>query len=534
MGWYYQGLFHYYAVYVVSLMSLIAALFSAAAVGQHENARALLITLAFSAMAALSLLSSLALPDVIIPGNLNPLFVFSWRLNTFVSALFFAAAGVRWNRAQENWWLRHRRSWSLFCSILLVSYLILLSLAPASIGQIFADNPALEITLAAATFGLLLWAAWRSWIRYRSTERVVERRLAVTLALLAQAHLFRVATTDDGVGWWFYQLLILMALTVALRSILAEFEAMRELRPARYFFALGSVLILGLSLAGGETVARWMGVTGRHWVTIGLALAQGGMAFLVLYFIVLRLDHLITERSRELERSQKRRAELSRLIVHDLRNPLTVISASIEMLDQGLLGPTTEDQDSALGLLTRSSQNVLRMIEDLIDVDRLEAGTLELQSTAFDPASLLAEIASQAQVVAKNNGQVVTVNSTDTAAMITGDRALLNRVILNLVDNASKFSPSGGSIALKASCDATRFALDISDDGPRVKPANRDRIFSRLEQTKGLERRGKGLSLAFCRLVVEEHGGTLIVDDNPHGGLRFRMALPIQTGLGNR
>jgi len=528
LGWYYQGSFHYYAVYLASLMSLIAAFFSAAALGRHENARTLFITIAFSAMAALSLLSSLALPDVIVPGSTNPIFVWSWRLNTFVSALFFAAAGIQWDQAQDNWLTTHRRSWSVLLGGLFLAYVLAVAIVPESAGWLFSEYPALEITLAAATSGLLIWAAWRSWRQYCETQKIVERRLAVTMALLAQAHLFRLATSDDGVGWWFYQLLILMALSVALRAILAEFEAMRDLRPARYFFALGSVLILGLSLAGGEIAARWMGATRGHWITIGLALAQGGLAFLVLYLIVLRLDRLITERTRELEQSQIRRGDLTRLIVHDLTNPLTVISASIELLDQGYLGPTTDQQDSALKLLTRSSQNVLRMIEDMIDVDRVESGTLDLRRTHIDPASLLIEVEEQAKILVENTGQVITFNRNGAVPEILGDKVLLNRVILNLVDNAAKFSPPGGRITVSASGDDKQFALDITDDGPRVQPANRDRLFSRLEQTKGLERRGKGVSLSFCKLVVVEHGGTLIVDDNPDGGMRFRMTLPVQ------
>jgi signal transduction histidine kinase len=527
-GWYFQGLFHYYAVFVVSLMSLIAALFSAAALGRHNNARTRFVTLAFSALAALSLVSSLSLPDVIIPGDSNPIFILSWRLNTFASALFFAAAGIRWSPDRERWIRRHRRACLLISISLLVIYVLATALAPASASQIFERYPLLEIALASATITLLLWAAWRSWRQFLLTERIMERRLAVTMALLAQAHLFRLATSDDGVGWWFYQLLILMALTVALRAIVAEFEAMRELRPARYFFAVGSVLILGLSLAGGELASRSIGVSHGHWIPIGLALVQGGVAFLVLYIIVLRLEHLIAERSRELEDSRRRGEELTRLIIHDLRNPLTVIGASIELLDQGHLGPTTADQKNALKLLMRSKKNVHRMIEDMIDLDRLESGALKLQKAAVDLARLFCELETEMQPVFENGGQVFSLDTQQLDAHFMADRSLLYRAILNLVDNAAKFSPPGGRITLSASADESAFALELVDQGPSVRPTNRERIFARLEQTRKLERRGKGLSLAFCHVVVEAHGGTLRAEDNPDGGLRFRMDLPAQ------
>lgn len=526
LNWYYKGLFHYYAVYLVSFMALIAALFAAATFETAAKARTIFITLAFSTMAALSMLSSVTIPGVLIAESTDVAFDWSLRLSSVVGATFFALAGVRWSTHIEIRLVTHRRLLWVAGVVLYLIYVATVFGFVIPLEYLDALKPLSGYVLAAVAIILFLWAAWRSLLQYRQHGLQIERRLAIALVLLAETQIF--LAQGEGFSWWLYQLLTVAAFAVALSAILVAFERVRDLRPARYFFALGSILILGLSLLSGELGMRWLSIGVNRWTVVGLTLAQGGLAFLILYMVVLHLDHLIGERTQALRREQRLRSELTQLIVHDLKNPLTVTKSGVDVLKRGHFGSLTGAQERVLTRMAQATQDILRLIDDLLDVERLETGSLNLQVTTVEPTTLLQECLDKMQVLANAQEQSLTLSLTDPLPHIQADKALLSRVIDNLVTNALKFTPDGGRIDVSASSSGHHLCVHVADNGPGVPLADRERIFEKFSQAKGTERRGAGLGLTFCRMVVAAHEGTLTVDDSPMGGALFEMTLPME------
>lgn len=525
LGWYYRGLFHYYIVYLVSFMALIASLSDRATLNQERGARALLITLGFSAMAAFSLLSSLALPGVLMPDTTNPAFSWSSRLALPGSGLFFALAGVRWTAGMAS---RLAAGKPLFWIVLLyaVCAAIVLGASP-SLDRLHARFPHFYDASAVLSVLLLLWAAAGSWKRYRRKSSRFEKSLALAMTLLAEAQIFQAMPGNDEVSWWLYQSLVLAALAVVLRMRLISFEESHDFRPSRYFFTLGSTLILGLSLLSGELGTHLFEAGSSRLSMVSLAMVQGATAFLLLYFVVRHLDHQFEQRIATLESEQDLRTELTQMIVHDLKSPLTVLKGGIEMLERGSLGPLTEEQVGALKLVNQSSQKVSNLIQDMLDVRRLEEGVLRPNPVGFNPRRLLQEAAENVSVLTERNQLNFALSLPDTLPEIHGDPELLGRVVHNLLANAVRFAPQGGEIGLSADVDDAILALRVADNGAGVPKPYRECIFETQGPTKGMTRRGRGMSLAFCRMVCEAHGGTLTVDDNPGGGALFKVTIPI-------
>ncbi|GAB4216233.1 MAG: hypothetical protein OHK0022_57110 [Roseiflexaceae bacterium] len=229
---------------------------------------------------------------------------------------------------------------------------------------------------------------------------------------------------------------------------------------------------------------------------------------------------------RELERS---RDQLTQMVVHDLKNPLTALVGFLEMVR---LGPLSEDQSQALEGALRSGKNLNGLISDLLDIGRMEAGRLDLERSLFLPLDLLTSSAAELSGWLQQAQKLVRVEVPDELPLINGDMRLLRRVLLNLLSNAIKHTPPGTLITLRASgCEdggAPWVVLEVADNGPGIPPDLRERIFEQYVSSGG-ESSGQhstGLGLTFCRLAVEAHGGTITLINSPEPGATFRIRLP--------
>jgi signal transduction histidine kinase len=527
LSWYTRLIQYYFGAFA-SFIALIAALFANAALGEKTTVRSIFLTIGFIALSALFLFSSLATPNILIQGASNPAFMWSIRLSLPVSGLFFAASAIEWPAAAETFIVRFRRLVWLVGLLLLIGFGIIAFGAPGSLANLMQYDPILTNLLGAMSITLLLWTAWRARVLNWYGNKMINARLAVVFLLLAEAQLSLVLGVAGQLSWLMYHPLVIAALFVTLSAILKSFQTSRDLQLSRYFAALGSILIAGLSLVSVEIGFRWLntGIGVNRTSLIPLSIAQGTLSFIVLYVIVFYLNQLINERNEALRREEHLRSELTQLIVHDLKSPLTVILSGINLLGKERLGSLTETQKRLLVNLEKSGEDILNMINDLLDVERLEAGAMTLNKTLTDTVQLLHKQTEESKILASTNKQKLILTHDSRLPQIRVDRGLIARVFTNLISNALKFTPERGKVKVHLAREENKLIITVADSGPGVPQHERERIFEKFAQVEGGERRGAGLGLTFCKMVAEAHGGQLTVEESELGGALFRLTLP--------
>ncbi len=233
----------------------------------------------------------------------------------------------------------------------------------------------------------------------------------------------------------------------------------------------------------------------------------------------------------------KTREEVSQMLIHDLRSPLTAVTTSLKLLTD--LTPKDSDFRPIIETTTDASRRAIRTllnrVDSLLDVARMESGFLALEARPSELATLVdnvcIELSPLAQELDVELKPVISAN----LPLLDIDADKVERVLLNLVDNALKFSPPDGAVIVRAHEPGAEGAapgfirIDVVDSGPGVPSEYKLMLFDRFVQIHGRKgnRRGTGLGLTFCRLVAETHGGRIWVDDNPLGGSIFSFTLPV-------
>ena len=224
------------------------------------------------------------------------------------------------------------------------------------------------------------------------------------------------------------------------------------------------------------------------------------------------------------------RDDLMKMIVHDLKSPLTSVIGAMEMLVDGDFGPLTDDQRRALVDTESRAQDLLSLIEDLLEVARLEESRLALHLEPLRPASLLQEVAREWEIRVQQERARLALEVHDDAKSVDADQALIKRVFSNLIQNALTHSARAVTVTLSARAEGAGTLFTVADDGVGIPPEYHDIIFRKFEQVKTphIPRvRSSGLGLAFCKLVVEAHGGRIWVKSGPERqGSAFHFWLP--------
>ena len=271
----------------------------------------------------------------------------------------------------------------------------------------------------------------------------------------------------------------------------------------------------------------------------GLAIAGFSAAFLLLGLLVVvrRADKIITSRTQELalayrnlRRAETMRDDLTRMIVHDLRTPLTAISASLGLLRQVSDASSMSDaQTRIVDRTTRAARRLNRMVDDILTVGKMETGELEPEREEVRLGKLLRERLDAFQAQAESEDKVLSLQC-EPELVAYLDPALTGRVVENLVGNAFKYTDRGGRIVVSAQEENGYLYLHVQDDGLGVPDNYKQHIFKKFGQVpqedERLVRKGTGLGLTFCRLVAEVHGGKIWVEDAPGGGSDFSVQLP--------
>jgi signal transduction histidine kinase len=523
--WYVQ-LIYFYLTAFLSFMALVAGVFVNAALNKTTRTRVTFTSLAFMTLALFSLLTSIMTPSTLYTGIGNEPMRWASRLALLLSSAFFALAVVRWRVKWQERLVNGRVLFWLAILGLLFTMGWAFYFNQEIFSQISRFDPLAQYLTAAITTTLYLFAGRRSWQLYLDENNPFEQALAITLFLLVEAQISQVLGVWGHLSWFLHSLIILAALSVALFAFLSGFHSLRDLQPARYFAVLGSISIVGLALVSGELTRLLTSGVNRRFV-VGYTLIQGAISFAIMYVIVLSLDRLIKERTAALKREQKLRNELTRLIVHDLKNPLTIMTQGSNLFSRGRLGELTPEQKKLSERIQQAGEKTLHLIDDILAVEKMEAGSVQLQPTPVDLWKLLGETAASQQVLARANQQTLTLRLSSRLPIIEADESLLRRVIDNIIANALKFTPENGRVVVSAMSDSSHLLIEVADSGPGVPPTYREHIFEKFSQAPGTERRGVGLGLTFCKMVVEAHHGTIVVEDSTFGGALFKITLPL-------
>jgi signal transduction histidine kinase len=233
---------------------------------------------------------------------------------------------------------------------------------------------------------------------------------------------------------------------------------------------------------------------------------------------------------RKLREVEKMRDDLMKMIVHDLKTPLTSVLATMEMLADGDFGPLNEQQRKMLGDAESKAEDLLALIGDLLEVSRIEEATMTLDVQPIAPAALLNEVIHEWDIRFQQEGAAATIDVSDDAPVFEADKALLKRVIGNLVQNALTHSATAVRLQMSARRDGNGILFTVADNGPGIPPEYHEVIFRKFERVKNPNMprtRSSGLGLAFCKLVVEAHGGRIWVQSAGEGkGSAFHFSLP--------
>jgi signal transduction histidine kinase len=230
----------------------------------------------------------------------------------------------------------------------------------------------------------------------------------------------------------------------------------------------------------------------------------------------------------------ERREDLTRMIVHDLRNPLTTMATTLQLAQNRL----PEEKDGEVRPLLQNvytgSQDLLDMVDSLMDIHRMEAGRSIVDPDAMRLPPLVETVTARLQPLLAHKGITLTVTAVPDLPPIWADAELVRRVLVNLLDNALKFTPAHGRITITMQPEPAQPGCEpgvrclIQDSGPGIPPDFREQAFDRYTRTNpgGAPVRGAGLGLTFCRMAVAAQHGRIWVEDAPDGGSQFVFTLP--------
>jgi signal transduction histidine kinase len=280
------------------------------------------------------------------------------------------------------------------------------------------------------------------------------------------------------------------------------------------------LLFLAAATGGIEAGARF-GFYAAPIGSAGVVLlgVVGGTVF------VLRVAHTLSRMDRAAQSALQARDDLMGVVAHDLRNPLSVIVMQAEYLRM-LPAPKDTEADESADAISRSAMRMNRLIQDLLDVSRIEAGSLSLRCTESDTAQLLATAVDSQQPLA-SAGQIDLV--TDIAAplpKILADQDRLMQVFENLIGNAIKFTDPGGRITVGARPQAGDVLFWVSDTGAGMRQEDLPRVFDRFWRAQEGAKHGAGLGLPIAKGVVEAHGGRIWVESALSRGTTFSFTIP--------
>jgi PAS domain S-box-containing protein len=235
-------------------------------------------------------------------------------------------------------------------------------------------------------------------------------------------------------------------------------------------------------------------------------------------------------RNEHIERANRLKSEFLASMSHELRTPLHTVIGFSELLEEQTQGPLNEKQKRFVDHIHRDSLHLLDLINDILDLSKIESGRLELRPEVFDLAGVLEECLRSIRPQAK--AKELHIDTSGVASLaLEADRLRVKQVLMNLLSNAVKFTPQAGKIRVEASLDGSNAIITVTDTGIGIPAEEHESVFDKFYQvsatTKGV-REGTGLGLAITKSLVEEHGGRIWVKSEPGKGSAFTFTIPIR------
>jgi PAS domain S-box-containing protein len=234
-----------------------------------------------------------------------------------------------------------------------------------------------------------------------------------------------------------------------------------------------------------------------------------------------------------LQTMDRMRSELLTMVSHDLHTPLTAIKGSLEVLLHETVG--VELRRELLGIAQQNADRLFRMVSDILDLTRIEAGRFEGRRERFDVTTALRGTIDRLQQLAQSKGITVTLAAPEDAVMVSADGVRMEQVFTNLLGNALKFTPRAGRIDIAVKDLGPEILITVADSGVGIPPEHLDRVFDRfyrvpLPANSAVD--GTGLGLSICKAVVDEHQGRIWVESHVGRGSTFFVAIPKESPVG--
>jgi signal transduction histidine kinase len=392
---------------------------------------------------------------------------------------------------------------------------------------LFLPTSSLSYTEAsvAAVLGAMLLGLAAAWPVVPSVAA-----MGIPLGYIALAAVLRDAAggSQSGFGGLFLLPVLWLAVTAGRRQLVTILVAM----------AIAQLIPLALIGAPNYPESGWRGAL----VLTTVAAITGLMVQRLVGETRRRATQLekqtdsLTRISAQLASQNERLLELDRLkdefvatASHELRTPLTSISGYLEMSLDPAEGPLTPTRENHLRIVQRNADRLTVLVDQLLFLARADSHPLELDRQPVDLAGILAEAAETARPAAGAKDLTLIVESAD-SHQVLADRAQLLRIVENLVMNAVKFSPDGGTVRLATRGDGASAILEVVDTGAGIPAAEQHDLFNRFFRgTNAIQKAvpGSGLGLAISQVIAEAHGSTIEVESTPGAGSTFRLALPL-------
>jgi signal transduction histidine kinase len=245
-----------------------------------------------------------------------------------------------------------------------------------------------------------------------------------------------------------------------------------------------------------------------------------------------RLFHEIEQKSRELEAASRHKSEFLANMSHELRTPLNAVLGYAELIQDGIYGEVPAKMQDVLERIQQNGRHLLGLINDVLDLSKIEAGQLTLAPADYSMRELVLDVVSATEALAAEKKLALEVDVPPDLPRGRGDERRLTQVLMNLVSNAIKFTETG-SVAIRAKVEDGSFVVAVTDTGVGIAEGDRERIFEEFQQVDSSSTRrkgGTGLGLAIARRIVELHGGRIWVESAQGEGSTFAFTLPLRVG----
>jgi signal transduction histidine kinase len=269
-----------------------------------------------------------------------------------------------------------------------------------------------------------------------------------------------------------------------------------------------------------------------------LLLGAFGVAALVCVFLLVRLSSRssalakanvqLAARSAEAEQANNAKSQFLATMSHELRTPLNAIIGFADLMHDGRLGPVSDQHRESLDDIRGSARHLLDLINEVLDLARIESGRILLDIQSIDPVQVVSGAVDSLRSLAAERNLAVTLEAQSIDNVLL-DPARLRQVVLNYLSNAIKFTPEGGLVQVRVMREIDELVLEVIDTGGGIALADQERVFGEFEQLHGAAYGGTGLGLAVTKRIIEAQGGTVGVHSTPGHGCTFFARLPVTT-----